>query len=213
MQVRRCRSDAADYTSQGGWNRGGSADLWLVGWVADLDCFARAGAGCTQSAVMVTFKIVPDIRKGTQGADRARKGYCLLTAGVAQLVEHLICNQRVRGSNPFASSSIGSGTQSNCAVQSAQQIFPRALHKEFFQVWCFARQVFRAHGVFVFWGQPVCHTTPAQSASPGKARRSLMGKDRRLGVFAQVGEWLKPADCKSAPPCEVRRFESFPVHQ
>jgi hypothetical protein len=26
-------------------------------------------------------------------------------AGVAQLVEHLICNQRVRGSNPFASSS------------------------------------------------------------------------------------------------------------
>jgi hypothetical protein len=30
-----------------------------------------------------------------------------LTAGVAQLVEHLICNQRVRGSNPFASSRIG----------------------------------------------------------------------------------------------------------
>ena len=27
-------------------------------------------------------------------------------AGVAQLVEHLICNQRVRGSNPFASSSM-----------------------------------------------------------------------------------------------------------
>ena len=33
----------------------------------------------------------------------------LRTAGVAQLVEHLICNQRVRGSNPFASSSIDSG--------------------------------------------------------------------------------------------------------
>ncbi len=28
-----------------------------------------------------------------------------LNAGVAQLVEHLICNQRVGGSNPFASSS------------------------------------------------------------------------------------------------------------
>jgi hypothetical protein len=28
-----------------------------------------------------------------------------------------------------------------------------------------------------------------------------------------VGEWLKPTDCKSVPPCEVRRFESFPVHQ
>jgi hypothetical protein len=26
-------------------------------------------------------------------------------AGVAQVVEHLICNQRVGGSNPFASSS------------------------------------------------------------------------------------------------------------
>ena len=32
-------------------------------------------------------------------------------------------------------------------------------------------------------------------------------------VSAQVGEWLKPADCKSAPPSGVRRFESFPVHQ
>ncbi len=27
-----------------------------------------------------------------------------------------------------------------------------------------------------------------------------------------MGEWLKPTDCKSVPPCEVRRFESFPVH-
>ena len=31
-------------------------------------------------------------------------GLCFRIAGVAQLVEHLICNQRVRGSNPFASS-------------------------------------------------------------------------------------------------------------
>src|SRR5204862_5159864 len=29
----------------------------------------------------------------------------------------------------------------------------------------------------------------------------------------RVGEWLKPADCKSAAPCGLRRFESFPVHQ
>jgi hypothetical protein len=35
----------------------------------------------------------------------------------------------------------------------------------------------------------------------------------RLIVSAQVGEWLKPTDCKSVPPSEVRRFESFPVHQ
>jgi hypothetical protein len=31
-------------------------------------------------------------------------------------------------------------------------------------------------------------------------------------VSAQVGEWLKPTDCKSVPPSEVRRFESSPVH-
>ena len=30
-------------------------------------------------------------------------------AGVAQLVEHLICNQRVGGSNPFASSKVRGG--------------------------------------------------------------------------------------------------------
>jgi hypothetical protein len=202
-----------DYTSQGGWNTGREGDVWLVGWVADGDCFARSSTGCTQSAVMVTFRIVPDIRKGSQGVDRARKGRCLPTAGVAQLVEHLICNQRVRGSNPFASSSIGSGTQSNCAVQSAQQIFPRALHKEFFQMWCFARQVFSRAWCLRVLGTARCHTTSAQSASPGEARRSLMGMTAGSAFFAQVGEWLKPADCKSAPPCEVRRFESFPVHQ
>jgi hypothetical protein len=32
--------------------------------------------------------------------------YRFAAAGVAQLVEHLICNQRVGGSNPFASSSL-----------------------------------------------------------------------------------------------------------
>ena len=34
-----------------------------------------------------------------------------------------------------------------------------------------------------------------------------------MTVSAQVGEWLKPTDCKSVPPSEVRRFESSPVHQ
>ena len=34
----------------------------------------------------------------------------------------------------------------------------------------------------------------------------------RCSQSGQVGEWLKPTDCKSVPPCEVRRFESFPVH-
>jgi hypothetical protein len=39
--------------------------------------------------------------------------------------------------------------------------------------------------------------------------RLCYSQSRRTG---QVGEWLKPTDCKSVPPCEVRRFESFPVH-
>src|SRR2546426_8372040 len=33
------------------------------------------------------------------------------------------------------------------------------------------------------------------------------------GFAGRVGEWLKPADCKSAAPCGLRRFESSPVHQ
>ena len=31
--------------------------------------------------------------------------------------------------------------------------------------------------------------------------------------WAQVAERLMAADCKSAAPCELRRFESSPVHQ
>ncbi len=38
-------------------------------------------------------------------------------AGVAQLVEHLICNQRVGGSNPFASSTIGASRNGTCGVR------------------------------------------------------------------------------------------------
>src|SRR6202050_4895098 len=41
-----------------------------------------------------------------------------------------------------------------------------------------------------------------------------MERDSRIAreFNAQVGEWLKPTDCKSVPPSEARRFESFPVH-
>ena len=30
--------------------------------------------------------------------------------------------------------------------------------------------------------------------------------------YGQVAEWLMAADCKSAAPCGLRRFESSPVH-
>ena len=67
--------------------------------------FTGSSSGCTKITVMVPFRIVPDIWKGSEGYMRPR-GPLSPTAGVAQLVEHLICNQRVGGSNPFASSSI-----------------------------------------------------------------------------------------------------------
>ena len=38
-----------------------------------------------------------------------------MAAGVAQPVEHLICNQRVGGSNPFASSSLSEVSRKNRA--------------------------------------------------------------------------------------------------
>ena len=49
-------------------------------------------------------------------------------AGVAQSVEHLICNQRVRGSNPFASSRIGYAG----SVGGGATGFSNALHSELF---------------------------------------------------------------------------------
>jgi hypothetical protein len=45
--------------------------------------------------------------------------------------------------------------------------------------------------------------------SPTSAAFALGGVVER----AQVAEWLMAADCKSAAPCELRRFESSPVHQ
>ena len=142
-----------------------------------------------------------------------RAGFRVGRAGVAQLVEHLICNQRVRGSNPFASSSIWfrNAEQLRGAVGTTD-FFPEHSIRNFSKCGVLRDRFSRAWCLRVL-GTARCHTTLRAGASPGEARRSLMGNDRRLGVFAQVGEWLKPADCKSAPPCEVRRFESFPVHQ
>ena len=71
------------------------------------------------------------------------------------------------------------------------------------------REDFRAHSVFLLGHGPLWHHPPRTRA------RDVSGFCiyRKARNFAQVGEWLKPTDCKSVPPCEVRRFESFPVHQ
>jgi hypothetical protein len=42
----------------------------------------------------------------TEGTTRLRRGVARAWAGVAQLVEHLICNQWVNVSSPFASSKL-----------------------------------------------------------------------------------------------------------
>ena len=52
---------------------------------------------------------------------------------------------------------------------------------------------------------------------PRTAVRSILSQERDAVVSrkiftGRVGEWLKPADCKSAAPCGLRRFESSPVH-
>ena len=45
--------------------------------------------------------------------------------------------------------------------------------------------------------------------------RTCFTIERRKAVdkFGRVAEWLMAADCKSAAPCGLRRFESSPVHQ
>ena len=99
------------------------------------DSTGKTASPCTQNAVMVTFRIVPDIRKGSEGVlSPKRERPDPRPAGVAQLVEHLICNQRVRGSNPFASSSIGSGrqdTRRQSGAAAADRFFQRHSIREF----------------------------------------------------------------------------------
>jgi hypothetical protein len=70
----------------------------------------RAAPGCVPqggvlSSALQSWTPVHSTERGSGGM--AGSGFGVLKcAGVAQLVEHLICNQRVGGSNPFASSKI-----------------------------------------------------------------------------------------------------------
>ncbi len=73
------------------------------------------------------------------------------SAGVAQLVEHLICNQRVRGSNPFASSRSVPESRACCAAR--RSFFPTALHKEAFPNGVSVRRSFRVLPFFYCVGR------------------------------------------------------------
>jgi hypothetical protein len=91
---------------------------------------------CTSITAMVPSIIVP-LKKGI--SVRAVLGHRLSPAGVAQLVEHLICNQRVRGSNPFASSRKWFGNAGHLRGAAARQIFQQHSIRMLFQVWCSER--------------------------------------------------------------------------
>jgi hypothetical protein len=124
----------------------------------------------------------------------------LSSAGVAQLVEHLICNQRVGGSIPSASSTrnFAGGVKRSESSQSK------------IRGWCLLTRVlfvFSLVAETLLWKLLSGHVVSAPGVSPGCAwcvPNEFSGR---------VGEWLKPADCKSAAPCGLRRFESSPVHQ
>lgn len=60
--------------------------------------------------------------------------YRFVTAGVAQLVEHLICNQRVGGSNPFASSSLASAAVTTVGRRASGQEAGAGFQKTFSQL-------------------------------------------------------------------------------
>src|SRR6185437_2627275 len=101
-------------------------------------------------------------------------------AGVAQLVELLICNQAVGGSNPFASSSLrrDSGRE---AVQR--------------RVWLYCLSGFLLSNV----RQPIASVLTRQSLWRQRVRRAKGSpEDFRQAGGAQVAEWLMAADCKSA---------------
>ena len=149
-------------------------------------------------------------------------------AGVAQLVEHLICNQRVGGSNPFASS-----TQSEAGIRKNETAgdFPAACFSGAGPVlrgestssagsaksgsirWL--RRARKAGWEGVWWvGDLASHPnrSPRRPVRMGHPRRWGTRRRVELVVWAQVAERLMAADCKSAAPCELRRFESSPVH-
>ena len=79
----------------------------------------------------------PGHQEGSRRTFCARKGGKSDFAGVAQLVEHLICNQRVGGSNPFASSRKAVFRKHGAFLRNRRQhrgrITKHALHKDFFR--------------------------------------------------------------------------------
>jgi hypothetical protein len=115
-------------------------------------------------------------------------------AGVAQLVEHLICNQRVGGSNPFASSiqKVLGGVE-----VSGKRVFTGAPMGSAGPVLCGIPQrgaSFRGNRM----SPDGCWCL--ERGSSGSGASGSHGQVWFVGAYAQVAEWLMAADCKSAAP-------------
>ena len=141
-------------------------------------------------------------RLGLQGAV-LQGGTQAVWAGVAQLVEHLICNQRVGGSNPFVSSITPARTKA---------FHPQEQYRKTDLVVLPAVLATQTSGHSFKAGLP--------ADSQLESKHGLDRQDRRLNAFkpgavsrsAQVAEWLMAADCKSAALCatEVRILPCAP---
>ena len=134
----------------------------------------------------------------TGGSFKLSSGTQAVWAGVAQLVEHLICNQRVGGSNPFVSSIFASSI--SVSRRSSLQAFHRAV------VWF--RGIERRIWLYCL---PSWHSD-LRSLLQGRLTRSILSWNQGAGLrgwaegctkgrrqqSAQVAERLMAADCKSA---------------
>ena len=105
----------------------------------------------------------------------------LFWAGVAQLVEHLICNQRVGGSNPFVSSNY-------------RQLFHSSSNKVG-RIWLYCASFWQAALIPLLQGSPRTVLVNRRRGLEASAERCAAGGKQN---DAQVAEWLKAADCKSA---------------
>ena len=53
----------------------------------------------------------------------------------------------------------------------------------------------------------------SEPSTPAKAAVAVVSTDRLDAKFVRMGEWIKPAVCKTAAPCGLRRFKSCSWHQ
>ena len=115
-------------------------------------------------------------------------------AGVAQLVEHLICNQRVGGSSPSASSS--SSQRGN---------------ERWIWLYCSTVLALQTSGHSFKGGVPARFASGIDDGLDGL--RWVLRVETCQAGCAQVAEWLMAADCKSAALCatEVRILPCAPL--